>query len=129
MAEKRDRNGRFEKGNTIGAARRFPPGNGGRSAGVVRRVTREIAEWADGEFRDRASVVLGEILNSPARSIREKELRFEVVRWLADRAYGRAPQYLGIAIRGISPDSPEGILLQLSGESLPGSEDYETEES
>jgi hypothetical protein len=125
--EERDNSGRFAPGNELGKRSRFRPGNPGRRPGTLRRVTKEIRAWADGEFRKHASAVLSDVFSTPPRNLREKELQLDTLRWLCDRAYGRAPQFIGAIVKkgAITPGSPEWEILKLCGQRVPGEEDFE----
>jgi hypothetical protein len=113
-------------GNKLGQRGRFQPGSAGKRPGSIRRITRDHRDWCEAQFRGHAPAVITQILGTPARTIRERELQLDCIRWLSDRCFGKAPAFLGVVTRrGIEPGSPEYELLKLAGQRVPGENDWE----
>ncbi len=94
---------------------RFQPGNKfsrGRPKSSRNKATGELSEAAR------------EILDEHFRPAMERLLRsrnpmvlLQVLKFLADRAYGKAP--LIASGGGIDPDSPQGLFMQLANQPIP----------
>lgn len=92
----------------------FKPGNAGKKKGTVSWEKRKLAEAAREMFEELAPKELRELIVQN----RNLPVKLDAIRFLADRAYGKAPQTVRL---GMDPDSPEGILLKIAGQVLPGS--------
>jgi hypothetical protein len=96
-----------------GKSGKFAQGNAGRPVGIKRWKGSKIAILAREYLDDHADEVILKLLTGKAPA----EVRLRTIQWLTDRADGKAPQVIR---HGMDPDSPEGILLSMMGQSLPG---------
>ena len=93
---------------------KFAKGNPGKKKGTVSWEKRKIADAARQMFEEHAPQEILFLLTQK----KNLSVKLGVIEFLAERAYGKAP----ITVKaGIDPDSPEGILLMLAGQPLPGS--------
>jgi|SRR5581483_3989452 len=97
---------------------RFGKGNPGRPKGSLNWEKRKLADAARELFEKHCPDEILSILHGD-----NDVVKMRCIEWLADRAYGKAP----VVVRaGIDPDSPEGILLMLANQTLPGSSEEQT---
>lgn len=94
-------------------AGRFAAGNPGKPPGATNWANRKIAiiarEYLDASA-DQAIEWLLKQRKNPA-------VLLATIEFLTERADGKAPQ---VVKHGLDPDSPEGLLLAMSGQPLPG---------
>jgi hypothetical protein len=93
---------------------RFGKGNPGKPKGAVSWEKRKIAEAAREMFEKHAPKEILALLHQN----KNLAVKLGVIEFLAERAYGKAPIKVHASI---DPDSPEGILLLLAGQPIPGS--------
>jgi hypothetical protein len=106
MSEHKDTKGRFAPGNP-----------GGKLKSPTSKKTRAIAEVARELFDQYGTKTAKEIFESRGNfAVKERLIEF-----LVERGWGKAPQT--IRLGGIDPNSPEGVLLAMSGQVLPGAEE------
>ncbi len=92
---------------------RFGPGNPGKPAGAKNWANRKIAQVAREYLEEHGDNAIVELLTQR----KNLGVLLETVKFLTERADGKAPQTIK---HGLDPDSPEGILLALAGQALPG---------
>lgn len=99
---------------------RFAPGNPGKKKGNVSIGKRKIAQAAR-ELFERYAPKHFEDLFKPAKkpSTQLLKVRQDALEFLANRGWGRAPMTVHVG-KSIDPNSPEGILLALAGQPIPG---------
>jgi hypothetical protein len=101
---------------------RFGRGNPGKPKGAVSWEKRKIAEAAREMFEEHAPEEIKFLLTQRTNLA----VKLGVIEFLAERAYGKAPIKVHASI---DPDSPEGILLLLAGQPLPGSSTSNSKET
>jgi hypothetical protein len=95
-----------------GARGKFGKGNPGKPKGAVSWAFRKVSEAARELFEERGRAALIEILDG-----KDLGAKMRAIEFLADRAYGKAAAIVRL---GLDPESPEGILLTLANQPLPG---------
>jgi len=107
VTEIKDRKGRFTKGNP-----------GGKLKQPVSAKNRAIAEVCRELWDQYGTKTAKAIFESQKNwAVKERLLEF-----IVDRGWGKAPQTVTMKGR-IDPNSPEGILLAIAGQSRPGDDD------
>ena len=92
---------------------RFAPGNPGKPAGAKHWANRKIATVAREYLDDYGDDVIAFLLSQRKNT----GVLLETIKFLTERADGKAPQTVK---HGLDPDSPEGILLAIANQPLPG---------
>lgn len=93
---------------------KFAKGNPGKKKGTLSWEKRKIADAARELFEQECPNQILLLL----RQNKNLSVKLQTIEFLAERAYGKSP----ITVKaGIDPDSPEGILLMLAGQPIPGS--------
>lgn len=91
----------------------FRPGNPGKPKGAISWEKKKLADACRDLFERECPDQIIDILRS-----KNLPVKMRCIEWLAERAYGKAPM---VVRHGLDPESPEGILLRLAGQTLPGS--------
>jgi hypothetical protein len=107
MAPRGDRYKRGPKGH-------FAKGTAGRPHGAIAWKNRKIAQISRQYLDEYGDKVVAKLLTGERVPY---DVRLATVKWLTDRSDGKAPQTIR---HGLDPDSPEGLLLALAGQAVPG---------
>lgn len=101
-----------QKGGRFGPSTPDKP-NPGKPIGAVHFANRRIAEIA----REYLDVAGDDAIRWLLEQRKNPAVLLATVEFLTERAEGKAPQ---VVKHGLDPDSPEGILLALQNQALPG---------
>jgi hypothetical protein len=105
----------------------FKPGNPGKPKGAVSFEKRKLAAACRELVEKNASTHFEQLFTDEHPSVQLMKVRQDAIEWAAERGYGRAP--LSVKLGGkIDPDSPEGVLLRIAGQNLPGAEKNDDED-
>ena len=91
----------------------FAKGNRGKPKGTLSWVKRKVADAAREMFEEECPQQLRHLI----RQNKNLAVKLRAIEILMDRAYGRAPL---IVRASMDPNSPEGILLSIAGQTIPG---------
>lgn len=98
----------------------FKPGNPGKPKGAVSFEKRKLAAACRELVYKNAPDHFQKLFEDKNPSVPLMKVRQDAIEWASDRGWGKAPQTINLG-KGIDPNSPEGVLLQIAGQPIPQS--------